>query len=324
MASLRIRFVTFVLAVDVGGTTIKAEIADESGAVVRVGSVPTPKGAAALDAVAALGGSLIESCDGPVTAAGVIVPGIVDPTRRIAVYSANIGWSDLDAGALLDRAWGIPVAIDHDVTCAGWAEWRTGAGQGCSDMAFVAIGTGISAALVSGGRLLRAGGATGGSRQPGEIGHVVIRPDGPPCGCGARGCVEAVASAAAIARAYSAVIGSPVAGALEVELAAAHDDRARTVWDDAVAALADGLAMLTALLAPERIVLGGGLAVSGSFLLRLLVPAFAPRVCVQPVPELVTARHGMRAGLAGAALLARTDQARTDQARTDEAGARDR
>ena len=291
----------FVLAVDVGGTTIKAEVTDQSGTPVRAGTVPTPKGATALDAVAALGASLIASADGPVLGAGVILPGIVDRTRRIAVYSANVGWANLDAGTILDRAWGIPVAIDHDVTCAGWAEWMTGAGQGCSDMAFVAIGTGISAALVSGGRLLRGSD----SRQPGEIGHVVVRPDGPACGCGARGCVEAIASASSIARAYAAVTGSPVAGALAVERAAAHDDRARKVWDDAVAALADGLTVLTTLLAPERIVLGGGLAVSGSFLIDPLVPALASRVCVQPVPELVTARHGLRAGLAGAALLAR-------------------
>jgi glucokinase len=293
--------VTFVLAVDVGGTTIKAEVADESGAPVRAGSVPTPRGAAALDAVAALGAELIAAAGGPVTGAGVIMPGIVDRTRRIAVYSANIGWSDLEAGALLDRAWGIPVAVDHDVTCAGWAEWATGAGQGCADMAFVAIGTGIAAALVSGGRLLRGTG----NRQPGEIGHVVVRPDGPPCGCGAHGCVESIASASSIARAYSALTGTPVTSALDVERAAPHDDRARAVWDDAVAALADGLALLTALVPPERIVLGGGLAMSGSFLLDPLGPALRSRVCVQPVPELVTARHGLRAGLAGAALLAR-------------------
>jgi len=299
--------VSLVLAVDVGGTTIKAEIADESGVVRCSGSVPTPYGAAAFDAVAALGTSLIASCAAAVTSAGVIMPGIVDPVRRIAVYSANIGWSDLEAGLLLDRAWGIPVAVDHDVTCAGWAEWATGAGQGCSDLAFVAIGTGISAALVSGGRLLRGTG----SSQPGEFGHVVVRPDGPACGCGARGCVEAVASAASIARAYCAVTGLPAAGALEVELAAAHDSRARKVWDDAVAALADGLAMLTALLPPERIVLGGGLAASGSFLLDPLTVALASRVRVQPVPELVTARHGTRAGLAGAALLARQGGAGT-------------
>ena len=295
---------TNVLAVDVGGTTIKAEIADPAGAVVAAGSVPTPKGAAAIDAVAELGARLIAST-GPISAAGVILPGIVDRERRIAVFSANVGWSDLPAGELLDQAWGVPVAIDHDVTCAGWAEWMTGAGERCPDMAFVAIGTGVSAALVSGGRLLRGTG----SRQPGEIGHVVVRPDGPACGCGARGCVEAIGSATAIARTYAAVSGSAVSGALDVELAAARDDRARKVWDEAVSALADGLVVLTTLVVPERIVIGGGLAASGDFLFAPLAALLAERLCVQPVPSLVRAAHGLRAGLAGAALLARESAA---------------
>jgi glucokinase len=291
-----------VLAVDVGGTTIKAEIADASGGVVSAGSAPTPKGAAALDAIAALGTRLTgEVGAAQVAAAGVVLPGIVDTGRRIAVYSANIGWAGLPAGDALERAWGCPVAIDHDVTCAGWAEWMTGAGQGCGNLAFVAIGTGISAAIVSAGRLLRGSG----SYQPGEIGHVVVRPDGPLCGCGARGCMEAIGSAAAIARAYAEASGAAVAGALDVELAAARDDRARKVWDDAVAALADGLAVLSTLVAPERIVLGGGLAQSGDFLLTPLAARLAERVRVQPVPSLARARHGTRAGLAGAALLAR-------------------
>lgn len=292
---------TFVLAVDVGGTTIKAEIADPAGAVLAAGSAPTPKGTAALAAVSSLGAELIGNAPGPVVSAGVILPGIVDRDRRIAVYSANVGWSNLPAGDHLERAWRIPVTIDHDVTCAGWAEWRTGAGAGCSDMAFVAIGTGVSAALVSGGRLLRGSG----SRQPGEIGHVVVRPDGPMCGCGARGCVEAIGSAGAIARTYALASGSAVSGALDVELAAARDERARKVWDEAVSALADGLVVLTTLMAPERIVIGGGLASSGDFLLSPLAEMMAARVCVQPVPSLARAAHGMRAGLAGAALLAR-------------------
>jgi glucokinase len=299
---------TLVLAVDVGGTTIKAEVTDDSGMPVAAGSAPTPKGAAAIDAVAALGTTLIkEAGSDAVVAAGVVLPGIVDRERRVAVYSANVGWSSVPAGEILERAWGIPVAVDHDVTCAGWAEWLTGAGQGCDDMAFVAIGTGISAALVSGGRLLRGStsGKTGDSRQPGEIGHVVVRPDGPACGCGARGCMEAIGSAAAIARAYAAVSGTEMRGALDVELAAAHDERARKVWDDAMSALADGLAVLTALIGPERIVIGGGLARSGDFLLRPLIALLPERVRVQPVPELALAAHGMRAGLAGAALLGR-------------------
>ena len=288
-----------VLAVDVGGTTIKAEVRDASGAVLLTRTAATPRGDAAWDAIAALGADMIAAV-GAVAAAGVVVPGIVDHVQRIAVFSANIGWSRVDAGALLERAWGLPVALDHDVTSAGLAEWRTGAGRGCDDMAFVAIGTGIAGALVSGGRLLRGTG----NRQPGEIGHVVVRPDGPPCGCGTRGCVEAIASAAAIAKAYAAATGAPVTGALAVEKAAGHDDRARKVWDDAVAALADGMIILTSLLAPERIVIGGGLSRSGTFLLDPLRQAMRERVSVNALPEVVAGEHGTRAGVEGAALLA--------------------
>ena len=289
-----------------GGTTIKAEVTDPADGVVADGTVPTPKGAAALEAVAELGSRLIAAAGAvPVTAAGVVVPGIVDRERRIAVYSANIGWSDLPAGDLLERAWGLPVAVDHDVTCAGWAEWVTGAGQGCDDMVFVAIGTGIASAVVSGGRMLLSRAAGRESGQPGEIGHVVVRPGGPLCGCGARGCLEAIASATSIARAYAEVSGAAVAGALDVEHAAAHDDRARKVWDEAVFALADGLTIIATLFAPERIVIGGGLGRSGDLLLTPLAALLPDRVRVQPVPTLALARHGTRAGLAGAALLAR-------------------
>jgi glucokinase len=231
----------------------------------------------------------------------VVLPGIVDAARRVGVYSTNIGWSALEFGGPLEQAWGVPVRIGHDVTCAGWAEWSLGAGQGCEDFLFLAIGTGISAAIVAGGRLL--GGAAR-ARQPGELGHIVVRPDGPLCECGARGCLEAVASAAAIARDYAAASGAPAAGALEVLAAAAHDERARVVWANAVEALADGLASATTLIAPECIAIGGGLSLAGAALLDPLGTLLADRVRVQPVPRLVLASHGERAGLAGAALLA--------------------
>jgi glucokinase len=295
-----------VLAVDVGGTSIKAEVAGADGTVLASGSAATPTGTAAVAAIASLGAELIAASGAAVERAGVVLPGIVDRTRRVGVYSANVGWSELEFGEPLERAWGMPVAVDHDVTCAGWAEWASGAGQHCDNLAFVAIGTGISAALVAGGRLLRGG---AGTAQPGEIGHVVVRPDGPRCPCGATGCLEQVASASAIARAYAAATGiKAAAGAIDVELAASHDERARQVWDDAVSALADGLVVLTTLLAPERIVIGGGLSRAGAFLLDPLAKTVAERVRVQPVPDLALARYGVRAGLAGAALLAVSGQ----------------
>jgi glucokinase len=312
-----------VLAVDVGGTSIKAEVVSADGTVLAAGRVATPHGPAALDAVAVLGRRLIDEAGGVagtggvagavgVAGAGVVLPGIVDAERRVGVYSANIGWSSLEFGEPLEQAWGVPVLVGHDVTCAGWAEWTTGAGYGCDDFLFVAVGTGISAAIVAGGRLLGNGAVPGAgerARQPGELGHTVVRPGGAQCECGARGCLEAVASAAAIARDYAAASGTPAAGALEVLAAAAHDDRARRIWDNAVGALADGLASATTLIAPERIAIGGGFSQAGAALLDPLRTLLADRVRVQPIPDVVLARHGERAGLAGAALLARDGEA---------------
>ncbi|MBA3310470.1 MAG: ROK family protein [Nocardioidaceae bacterium] len=300
-----------MLAVDVGGTTVKAEVVDGCGRVLTSGATPTPSGPAALESVSRLGRGLLEQVGAqrPVARAGLVLPGIVDRVRRIGVRSANVGWSDLSFGPELEASWRIPVLVDHDVTLAGWAEWRTGAGRGADDVVFVVLGTGISAALVVDGRLVRGGGGGGGPSgsggQAGELGHVVVRADGPRCGCGGRGCLEAVASGSAIAREYARLAGREVDGAHDVLLALDDDPIARRVWDDAVAALADGVSAVVALLAPSRIVFGGGLAEAGEALIGPLRKALGERVFVTPAPDLLPAHHGARAGLVGAALLAR-------------------
>jgi len=294
-----------VLAVDVGGTTIKAEVVGGRGDVLAAGVRPTPRGEDALAAVSRLGRSLIDEVEGEsrgqVSRAGLVVPGIVDRCRGVGVLSANIGWRDLALGSPLETAWGMPVLVDHDVTIAGWAEWQVGAGRDCDDVFFVALGTGVAASIVAGGQLLR-----GGLGQAGEFGHVVVRPGGPLCGCGGRGCLEAVASAASIARAYSAVSRRQVEGAADVLAAAmARDPLAVSVWDEAIAALADGLTVVVNLLSPARIVLGGGLAVAGDAFISPLCEAVSRRADMVPVPDIVRAEFGARAALVGAALLAR-------------------
>lgn len=293
-----------VLAVDVGGTTTKAEVVDGRGDVLASRVVPTARDEAALEPVRMLGRGLIDAAEragrGRVARAGVVVPGIVDRCRRVGVYSANIGWRNLPLGSPLEAAWGVPVLLDHDVTIAGWAEWQVGAGRGCGDVFFVALGTGVAASIVAGGRLLR-----GGLAQAGEFGHVVVRPGGPQCACGGRGCLEAVCSAASVARAYATLSGRDVAGGVDVLAAMADDPIATQVWGEALAALADGLISIINLLAPARIVVGGGLAEAGDALLTPLSAAVAERVTLVPAPDIVGAEFGARAALVGAALLAR-------------------
>ena len=294
-----------VVACDVGGTGIKAGLVDAAGRIQRAVTLPTPvvdgdgdataKGV--LDRVAELVAEL--SGAGAVAGIGVIVPGLVDAVTGMALYAENLGWRDVPFVDRLAEATGRPVAFDHDVRAAGAAEQRFGAGRGYRDVAFVPIGTGISAALVLDGRPYAGGGWAG------EIGHIDVG-SGLPCPCGARGCLETVASAAAIARRYTERSGRPVAGALDVAgRLATRDPDAVAVWDEAMDALAFVLAVTAGVAAPELIIVGGGLSGAGAVLLEPLRQGVARRVTPpQRQPELVLAALGEQAGLLGAALLA--------------------
>ncbi|MGH3362744.1 MAG: ROK family protein, partial [Nocardioides sp.] len=215
------------LAIDVGGTTIKGELVDASGAVLAARAAQTPRGAQARDAVTEVGCELLAGVTGgAVVGAGVVVPGLVAAATGVATYSANIGWRELELVESLGTEWGLPVRIGNDVASGGVAEHRTGAGRGVADMVFIPIGTGIAAAVVSGGHLL-----TGHRGETAELGHVAVRP-GVRCACGADGCLEAVASASAIARRYAELGARPIEGALQVADRLDHDDVARRVWGD--------------------------------------------------------------------------------------------
>jgi glucokinase len=293
-----------VAGVDVGGTSIKAVLADRSGrSVTGAARIPTPRpgpdiAARTVDAVAALLATVRGSATGPLAAVGVVVPGVVDEVRGVGVFSENLGWRDAPFAELLAERLRLPVAFGHDVRAGGLAEARLGAGRGAGDSVFLPIGTGISAALQLDGRPYAAGGYAG------EIGHTDVG-HGEPCVCGATGCLEAIASASAIARRYTRRSGRAVDGAAEVvRLRAAGDRDAAAVWDEAVSALAAGLAWLAGVLAPQRVIVGGGLAGAGAALFEPLARQLAERLTFQRVPAIVPAALGDQAGCLGAALLA--------------------
>jgi glucokinase len=300
-----------VVACDVGGTGIKAGLVDAAGRVSHAVTAPTPvvpgdgdaTAKAVLDRVTGLIGELAargaETGRGEPAGVGVIVPGLVDTATGTARYAENLGWQDVPFVDRLAEETGLPVAFDHDVRAAGAAEQRFGAGRGFRDVAFVPIGTGISAALVLDGRPYAGGGWAG------EIGHIDVG-SGLPCPCGATGCLETVASAASIARRYSERSGREVGGALDVAARlGSGDPDARAVWDEAVDALAFVLAVTAGVAAPELIIVGGGLSGAGDVLLAPLRRKVAARVTPpQRQPELVPAALGEQAGLLGAALLA--------------------
>ncbi|MER8012584.1 ROK family protein, partial [Streptomyces sp. NPDC094149] len=195
-------------------------------------------------------------------------------------------------------ATGLPVAFDHDVRAAGTAEQRLGAGRGRRDVVFVPIGTGIAAALVLDGR------AYAGEGWAGEIGHIDVG-SALPCVCGGSGCLETVASAAAIGRRYAERTGRPARGAVEVaERLTAGDEDATAVWSEAVEALSTVLAATAGLVAPEVVLVGGGLSRAGEALLAPLRRRLDAKLTLQRRPQLQIAQLGDQAGLLGAALLA--------------------
>ena len=295
-----------VLAVDVGATTIKGEVTDAAGRVLAVRAVATPAGAAAFDAVADLGCALLDELSvtqrESVSRAAVVLPGLVDSARSVAVFSSNVGWRNVEVGHRFRDRWAMPVLIEHDVAVAGWAECRFGAGRGSDDVCVLILGTGISGTLSAGGRLVR-----GGAGQAGEYGHIPVRyRDGVPCPCGGVGCVETVASGAAIARTYRSRTGREISGAAAVFAAADTDPVARAVIDEAVDALAAGLVGVIHASCPELIVIAGGLSGAGVALTGALQDRLGALCRLVPVPRVVMGEFGVRAGLVGAARYARS------------------
>ncbi|HEY8790523.1 MAG TPA: ROK family protein, partial [Actinopolymorphaceae bacterium] len=212
------------------------------------------------------------------------------------------GWSDEPVRDELAGRTGLPVAFGHDVRSAGLAEWRIGAGRGSENVIVVALGTGIGSAVVVDGRLLTAGGYAG------QLGHIVVRPDGPLCGCGQRGCVGMLASARAIHQRYAAASGRAVTevdGAREVAaLVAAGDPVALGVWADAIADLVDMLVAVITVLGPRRLVLAGGPSDAGELLVAPVRDRLAAALTFQRRPEVVVAELGSDAGVLGSALAA--------------------
>lgn len=294
-----------IVALDVGGTSIKCALVGRDGSQHHRERHPTgtDRGpAAVVDTIGTIADGLADKARAngltPV-AVGLAVPGVVDESTGVAVWSANVGFRDVPLRDLVATRLGLPTALGHDVRAGGVAEARLGAGRGADHLLFGAIVTGIAAAHVVGGSTF-----VGAHGAAGELGHLVVRPGGARCGCGQNGCLEAVASAAGVGRRYAELAGTPAVAAEVVDRMRAGEAIATEVWTETVAALADGLAAAQALLDVRTIVIGGGLAEAGAELLAPLRVALRQRLTFHREPRLLRAALGDEAGCLGAALLA--------------------
>ena len=270
-----------VLAVDLGGTNLRAAVVAEDGELTHRRAVPTEAEAgpeAVVERMAALLSEVAaEAGLGAEAAAGVAVPGPVDPRTGIVYFTPNLrGWREFPLGdALRDRI-GRPVRIGNDGNCAALGEARFGTGAGVRDLIYLALGTGVGGGIISGGRLIEGTDGLGG-----EVGHVDVSLDGPRCKCGSIGCLEAFASGWAITQDAEQVARTADGAAIReaagdgritpsvvADAARDGDPAAIAILERGGRALGAAIGAFVNLFNPELVVIGGGVSTLGDVLIE--------------------------------------------------------
>ncbi|MFN8109719.1 MAG: ROK family protein [Thermoleophilia bacterium] len=288
------------IGIDVGGTKIAGVLLDADMTVADRARLDTPPDQDELIAtVAAMAGALALRARRPVAGVGVGVPAMVAQPEGRALLSMFARLGDVPVRALLEERTGRRVVVDNDGNLAALAEHRLGAAAGTGTSITFTVGTGVGGGVVLDGALMRGAGGRGA-----ELGHIPVRADGPPCPgrCPGRGCLEALASGTALARA----LGVPDARTV-LHRADAGDEEAARVVDEAGVALGVAMAGLANVFNPEVFVVGGGLGMAAGE--RLLAPA-RRELAARALPpnagaRVVPARLGELAGAIGAAVAAR-------------------
>lgn len=293
--------VTRHLGLDLGGTNLKwtvVEHADDDWRVIDRGQRPT-NALGGPDAIVAqlgeAGRSAMETWPG-ITTAGVGIPGLYDPRTGATRFLVNIpgAWDGYPVGGLVAGALGIPVTLINDARAFGLAELRLGAGRGASSLVGLTLGTGVGGVIAVDGKVHQ-----GHDGTAGEVGHQTIDPDGPSCNCGNNGCLEAFARADRIAEAC----GAPTAEEA-VERARNGDAAAIEGLRRVACYLGIGIGNMIAVISPDRVVIGGGIAAAADLLLPEIRAEVRRRVLTTSVDEveIVEAALGTWAGAIGAAI----------------------
>lgn len=313
------------VGVDIGGTKIAVGVVDEFGSILAKTKRKTnPADPASIDlaiadAVAELG------AEHEFHAVGLAAAGFVSSDRKRVLFAPNIAWREYPLAQKVASAIGridIEVVVENDANAAGWAEFAYGSGTDVDNMVMLTIGTGLGAAIVADGLMLR--GAYGFAA---ELGHLRVVPDGEPCGCGQRGCWEQYASGSALTReARKAAVAHPkraaalieaasgdpaaITGPMVTQLAFEGDEFSVGQLADLGRWIGEGCAGLAAVLDPERFIVGGGVIGAGDLLLDPAREAFASHLSAKghrTMAPIVAAAMGNDAGIVGAAALARLE-----------------
>lgn len=309
------------IGVDIGGTNVKIALVDQKGAIVYSNSVPTRAEMGYEYTVKNIKETIytsIKESDVTIDSIGGIgfgLPGQINSEAGVVRLLPNIpGWVNVPLGQIIEDEFKVKCKIDNDVRVATLGEFTYGAGQGCKNLVCITVGTGVGSGIIVNGQLVR-----GASMSAGEIGHMILQAhEGPICGCGNTGCLEAFASGPSIVQLAKEYLSGGKSAKFE-ELANGREITPFMVYEaamqgDAVAKrifaivgewLGIALTSVVNLLNPEKIIIGGGVSQAGNFLIdpiRKTINERAIKVSADAV-EVVTAKLGERAGVIGASLL---------------------
>ncbi|MDN4593362.1 ROK family protein [Polycladomyces subterraneus] len=315
------------VGIDLGGTKIAGALVDRDGSLLRRIRLETRAEQGPQPVIDRLVEAVIQLTDGvrsSVKGVGVAAPGPLDSRSGVVFSPPNLpGWMDVPLRQVLEDRLGIPVKLENDANAAAWGEYWFGAGQRKGTMIYLTVSTGVGSGLVLDGRLFR-----GENTFAGEIGHTIVDPEGPPCGCGRKGCLESLASGTAIAKFGQNTDPSSLIHSLAMEdgglVRAEHvfeayrmgDAQAEIIIRQTVLYLAIGLSNLIHIFNPGKIVVGGGVSRAGDMLFPLLREQLESYLMApfRGTCEVVPASLGEDAGVLGAAALW------TDSSRKSEQG----
>ena len=309
------------IGIDVGGTNVKIALVDGEGKIIYSNSVPTYAQMGYEYTVNNIKQAIKDLMKETNTEAkdiqgiGFDFPGQVDCKTGVVKNAPNIpGWVNVPIAQMIEDEFHIPTRIDNDVRCAALGELKFGAGRGCENFVCITVGTGIGSGLVINCKVVR-----GAANAAGEIGHIKLQmEDGPLCGCGDSGCLEAFASGPSIvamaqeylkggksAKFRELAVDGEITPYIVAKAAEAGDPVAKRIFEKMGYYIGMGLTSVINLLNPEKIIIGGGVAECGELLLdpiKRTINERAMKVQREAV-EIVPAELGNSAGVIGASML---------------------
>ena len=311
------------IGIDVGGTNVKIALVDEKGKIIYSNSVPTYAKMGYEYTVNNIKQAIRDlmketnTTEKNIEGIGFDFPGQVDCKTGVVKLAPNIpGWVNVPIAQMIEEEFHIPTRIDNDVRCAALGELKFGAGKGCENFVCITVGTGIGSGLVINGKVVR-----GASNAAGEIGHIKLQmTNGPICGCGDTGCLEAFASGPSIVamaqdyikggkstkfREMAAAEGSEITPYMVAKAAEEGDPVAKRIFEIVGEYIGIGLTSVINLLNPEKVIIGGGVAEAGELLLEPIRRTVKERAMVVAgeAVEIVPAQLGNSAGVIGASML---------------------